>query len=592
VSIPPDRFEQASELLIQVLSLAPESRLDFLRSQCGSDAELLTFAKSLLRGHEEAEDFLDQPPSLLAADFLDSADEAPPVLVAERYLLMDEIGRGGSGTVWRATDQRINDREVAIKILHSHWSRNTWMRFRLQDEMRALSKLHHPSIVSVLDFGELQDGRAFLVMELVRGGTLREHLSAGRLPVEQSLAIATRLAEGLDAAHENGILHRDLKPENIILRSDGGVKIVDFGIARIVEPDAALRSTTAFVAGTPAYMAPDQLRGHASRASDVWSLAVIAFEMLTGTRPFQPATPFELADLHRKGLSNQFFRGIDPRLPAPAEELFRNALSERSSGREETASAFSAALKRTMDSAGSFRGRFSRREIGGLAASALAATAGGWFAGERYFGWGALSESERVMEWVGGVGEPVSVGFARILDVRNDPILSPDRSVRDRVRLFTRDQGMYLKETSVRQRSTAWRRGWRLQARLAPEQGMTWVTVNLYRVGARYDLLASRDSEGKLMVGLGRQASPQLLWDKYEAQLQPDGLIHAEMRCAPDHKADLYINGTLRASGHEGHHQYQLNETLPQCGLCFGVSAQPGPEGSGVLQFVRFEIAS
>jgi len=529
---------------------------------------------------------------LLAADFLYPADEVAPTLVAERYRLIDEIGRGASGTVWHAIDQRVNDRDVAIKILHSHWSRNTWMKFRLQDEMRALSKLHHPAIVSVLDFGELEDGRAFLVMELIQGRTLREHLSASRLPVEQSLAIVARLAEGLDAAHECGILHRDLKPENIILAPDGGVKIVDFGIARIVGPDATLRSTTAFVAGTPAYMAPDQLRGHASRASDVWSLAVIAFEMLAGTRPFQPATPFELAELHRRGLSNQFFRTIEPRLPPPVEELFRSDFSEKSSTREQTASALSAALKRAMECGRSFRGRFSRREIAGLGASALAATAGGWFAGERYFGWGALSESERVMEWVGGVGEPVSVGFARILDVRNDPILSPDRSVRDRVRLFTRDQGMYLKETSVRQRSTAWRRGWRLQVRLAPEQGMTFVTVNLYGVGARYDLLASRDNGGKLMVGLGRQASPQLLWDKYETQLQPDGLIHAEMRCSADHKAELHVNGTLRASGYGGHHQYQLNETLPQCGLCFGVAAQPGPEGTGVLQFVRLEIAT
>jgi serine/threonine-protein kinase len=201
--------------------------------------------------------------------------------LAGRYRLLEPIGRGGMGTVWRATQLALS-RDVAVKMLDVPQA----MTSRLRTEALALAALHHPNIVGVIDFGE-DAGRPFVAMELVEGETL-EHMLAARGPLApaDAIAMAIPIFDALAYAHRRGVVHRDLKPANVLLdRSDGGLvpKLVDFGIALLASEPRATQA----IAGTPAYMAPEQARGHAVDArADVWGAAAMLYEMLEGTPPF------------------------------------------------------------------------------------------------------------------------------------------------------------------------------------------------------------------------------------------------------------------------------------------------------------------
>jgi eukaryotic-like serine/threonine-protein kinase len=212
-----------------------------------------------------------------------------------RYQIISILGTGGMGEVYRAKDLRL-EREVAIKILPEDVARNPHALARFEREAKALAALSHPNILAIFDFGE-QEGIAFAVMELLKGETLRSHLSRSKLIWEKAVDVAKNIAEGLAAAHSQGVIHRDLKPENIFLTSDGGVKILDFGLARWEKTTPVETVTSAatesqlthsgIVMGTVPYMSPEQLRGMAVDArSDLFSTGAVLFEMLTGTRAF------------------------------------------------------------------------------------------------------------------------------------------------------------------------------------------------------------------------------------------------------------------------------------------------------------------
>ena len=213
------------------------------------------------------------------------------------YEVIAPLGAGGMGVVYRARDTKL-DRDVAIKVLPEGFAGDHDRFVRFQREARVLASLNHPQIAQIHGF-EDADGTPALVMELVDGPTLADRLDAARMPQEEALTIARQIAEALEAAHAQGIVHRDLKPANVKVRDDGMVKVLDFGLAKAIDPPPAtsgasvtptlsLHATQAgIILGTAAYMAPEQARGKAADTrADIWAFGVVLFEMLAGTRPF------------------------------------------------------------------------------------------------------------------------------------------------------------------------------------------------------------------------------------------------------------------------------------------------------------------
>ena len=210
------------------------------------------------------------------------------------YEILAELGSGGMGEVYRATDTRL-DREVAVKVLPDEVSDDPQALARFEREAKAIAALSHPNILAIYDVGRQQDV-SFAVTELLEGETLRARLQGGALPPRKAVAYATQLAEGLAAAHERGITHRDVKPENVFITRDGRVKLLDFGLARTLETDEGVAEAETrldatqpnTVLGTLGYMSPEQVRGERADArSDVFAFGVVLYEMLGGRRAFR-----------------------------------------------------------------------------------------------------------------------------------------------------------------------------------------------------------------------------------------------------------------------------------------------------------------
>jgi serine/threonine protein kinase/uncharacterized protein YraI len=214
-----------------------------------------------------------------------------------RYVIKKEIGQGGMATVYLASDPRF-ERDVAIKILPSHFLHDIRFRARFEREARIVAGLQHPAIVPVYDFGEDQ-GQPYLVMALMTGGSLEERLREEPLSPIEIDRIIGRLAPALDAAHKRGVIHRDLKPGNILFDQWDEPYLTDFGIVKLTEGDATMLTTTGGIIGTPAYMSPEQVQGiEIDGRSDIYALGVILFQMLTRQLPYNATTPIGLAYKH------------------------------------------------------------------------------------------------------------------------------------------------------------------------------------------------------------------------------------------------------------------------------------------------------
>ena len=269
-----------------------------------------------------------------------------------RYLIDSAIGQGGVGAVYLARDRKLHDKRVVIKILLDRSLHNAWVVQKFQQEKEALARVDHPGVVGILDTGELPDGKAYLVMQFVDGETLRSQLRPEGLPLERAAEIIKQLGRALSAAHERGIFHRDLKPENIMLQSFGRdelqVKIIDFGIAKIKDSVVAPSTVSGATAGTVAYMAPEQLSGKPmSAATDIFALGAIAYEIVTGRKPFNPETGFELLEMQRRGVRVQPI-DLRPALSPEANEVIVRALSFAPPDRYQTAREFGEALGRAL----------------------------------------------------------------------------------------------------------------------------------------------------------------------------------------------------------------------------------------------------
>jgi Tol biopolymer transport system component len=288
--------------LDRIFAAAREMPLDeqaaYITHACGSDAALRAEAESLLSASNMTGEFMSRPAiDRLAQSLAGDGLDLKPGRRIGAYALVRQLGSGGAGEVWRAKDERLG-RDVAIKFLLPHLSGDVEKLRRFAEEARAASTLNHPNILIVHDVGE-QEGMPYLVAECLEGRSLRERLKAGPMAVSEAVSVAQGIAQGLAAAHERGIVHRDLKPENTFLKSDGGIKLLDFGLAKLKLPTAspaaaADEAALSLVAGTAAYMAPEQARGESpDPRSDLFALGVMMYEMLSGQHPFRGASVFD-----------------------------------------------------------------------------------------------------------------------------------------------------------------------------------------------------------------------------------------------------------------------------------------------------------
>jgi serine/threonine protein kinase len=282
--ITPERWHTISELLEQALELTPERRSRFLDLACSSDPSLRSEVQSFLSAHEDSTlGVLDRPP-------LRTTQLMPGTQLGD-YEIVSLLGEGGMGVVYRAHDLCLG-RTVAIKVLRAHLSFDPKRLRQFEQEARAAAAINHPNILAVYQMGVF-NGAPYLVSEYLEGETLRNELRRGPVARSRSLELAEQIADGLSAAHQRGIIHRDLKPENLFVSADGRVKILDFGLAKLLERDEQPQSETnaGGVAGTLAYLSPEQIRGEKlDPRTDLYSLGVTLYEMATGHRPFEGET--------------------------------------------------------------------------------------------------------------------------------------------------------------------------------------------------------------------------------------------------------------------------------------------------------------
>ena len=296
----PERWQQVARVYQSAMEQEPSTRGAYLTSVCGDDAELRREVESLL-AQPSTPGLIDRPLVDGAAHTFGSATNLAPGTMIGTYRIVDLIGEGGMGQVYRAQDTKL-PREVALKILPDAFVHDSDRLARFRQEAHVLASLNHPNIATIYGF---EDSGAIhaLVLEVVEGPTLADRIARGPLPLDEALPIARQISEALEAAHERGIIHRDLKPANIKLREDGTVKVLDFGLAKALEPSIptarnaslsptitspALMTGVGVLLGTAAYMSPEQARGKTvDKRCDIWAFGCVLYEMVTGERAFK-----------------------------------------------------------------------------------------------------------------------------------------------------------------------------------------------------------------------------------------------------------------------------------------------------------------
>ena len=305
----PERYQRIGQLFDEALELTPEQRPKFLAQACSADMALRTEVEKLLANHIKSAEFLSRPAIGVAATLLVQNQPVPAGASASGkqisyYKILSVLGSGGMGEVYLVEDTRLH-RKVALKVLPQTIAVDSDRLRRFEQEAFAASALNHPNILTIFEFGAAStDGGEthFLATEFVQGETLRDRIQRGHLTLSETFDITTQIASALHAAHEAGIIHRDIKPENVMIRNDGIVKVLDFGLAKLLAPPATVRESNSdseaktrrlgltqagMIMGTIAYMSPEQARGvKIDSRTDIFSLGVVLYEMLAGQRPF------------------------------------------------------------------------------------------------------------------------------------------------------------------------------------------------------------------------------------------------------------------------------------------------------------------
>jgi serine/threonine-protein kinase len=354
----PERWHQIQEVLNQALAIPTNDRARFVADVCADDVELQSDVDSLLAQVSGASDFLSTKNASATREVIPA-----PSLVGRQigpYAVKSRLGIGGMGQVYLAEDTRLH-RLVAVKALHQDGPVGVQSRERLLREARAVAALNHQNIAAIYDIIERPDdpaGPPYIVMEYVEGETLSDRLRRGPLPLTDALRIGREIATALGAAHTQGVVHRDLKPANLRLKADGHVKVLDFGLARMLaagDPDASTRTlergldsrAPQGVAGTPGYMSPEQLLGRFPQPpTDIFSLGVVLFQMIAGRRPFVGDDFLSNAVAMMTATAPRLSE-IAPDVPAAVDDLVARMLDKEPSQRP-TAEAVAAELDRAM----------------------------------------------------------------------------------------------------------------------------------------------------------------------------------------------------------------------------------------------------
>jgi serine/threonine protein kinase len=365
-----ERWKQINEVLLCALDREAAERSRFIKDASGSDEELRREVVSLLASYEQAGAFLEDPVTKAAARLL--ADDSTHLVAGQQinhYKVVSLLGSGGMGDVYLVRDTRLG-RQAAIKLLPPRFTQDRDRLRRFQHEARAASALNHPNIITIYEVGKF-DSAQYLVTEFIDGETLLQYMKDSRsrvvrekspgpgMALSEVLDISIQLAGALGAAHSASIVHRDIKPANIMVRRDGYVKVLDFGVAKLTEHFPALEypgnelsegdllaTKPGEVVGTTSYMSPEQARGLAVESrTDIWSAGVVLYEMITGNRPFKGPTRSDVISsiLRTEPIS---LAGSSPYLPAELERIVMKALRKSRDERYQTAQDLAFDLKR------------------------------------------------------------------------------------------------------------------------------------------------------------------------------------------------------------------------------------------------------
>ncbi|MFN0113020.1 MAG: protein kinase domain-containing protein [Blastocatellia bacterium] len=360
----PDRWARIDQLLDEAMELPVAERPSFLNQACAGDEDLRQEVQSLLDAHEQAEaKFLKAPALEMAAQQLAvNKDRSLIGQTLGAYSVISVLGVGGMGEVYLARDTRLN-RKVALKLLPIQFTQDAGRIKRFKREAQAASALNHPNIITIYEIGELEN-KHFIAAELVEGQTLRELIADGRVAEKDAIETAIQICSALSAAHEAGIIHRDIKPENIMLRRDGYVKVLDFGLVKLTEQERSAGRTNpsdpdvgktnpGAVLGTAKYMSPEQASGQdVDRRTDIFSLGVTLYELLTGLPPFKGDRMAAILDaiIHHQPIAPIQCR---PDLNSELDRIVIRALEKDRELRYQSAGDLRADLKRlqrTLDS--------------------------------------------------------------------------------------------------------------------------------------------------------------------------------------------------------------------------------------------------
>lgn len=347
----PERLKIVEEIYHAVLEISPPERDSFLNEKCGSDADLRREIASLLSYENDFDSLIDSAPKSLVEEVF-SPNKASNLIGKQinQYKIERKIGEGGMGAVYLARDSKL-ERKVAVKFLSEEFSKDATRRNRFFQEAKSASALNHPNILTVHEIGEF-DGTHFIVTEFIKGRTLSPYLAEEKPTLQKVLEIAAQIASALSAAHEAGIIHRDIKPDNVMVRDDGIVKVLDFGIAKLSEKRggdtererhgendstliaASVRSRVpaspetlpGMIIGTPQYMSPEQARGQKiDLRSDIFSFGVLLYEMLAGQPPFNGATKMDIIGSILKDEPKPL-REYQPEIPHDLEHIIQKTL--------------------------------------------------------------------------------------------------------------------------------------------------------------------------------------------------------------------------------------------------------------------------
>jgi serine/threonine protein kinase/Tol biopolymer transport system component len=352
----PERWRQIDQLFHSALEQERSQRAQFLAQECADDVSLRSEVELLIASHEQAHDFIETPASDLAAAILAKGQAG---LVTGQavgpYKIVSVLGIGGMGEVYLAHDTRLG-RQVALKLMPPQFTINADRLRRFEQEARAVSALNHPNIVTIHEIGR-DNGSQFIVTEYIEGQTLRQRMEESAISLRLALEVSIQVTSALASAHAAGIVHRDIKPENIMVRADGYVKVLDFGLAKLTEaPSAAsnadastrakVQTESGLVMGTATYMSPEQARGLSVDArTDIFSLGVVLYEMITARAPFDGATISDVVAAILKEEPAPLSQ-YSPEVPVELEWMMKKALAKEREERYQTIKELQIDLKR------------------------------------------------------------------------------------------------------------------------------------------------------------------------------------------------------------------------------------------------------